>query len=57
MNPTQPYLIANALPGHESRRDMFKGEQFTVYSPPVQSVYSQGLVQMNTGFIRCEYEL
>lgn len=46
MNPKQPYLIANALPGYESRRDMFKGEHFTVYSPPIQYVYSQGLAQI-----------
>ena len=46
MNIKEPYLIANALPGHESRRDMFKGEHFTVYSPPIQSVYSQGMISM-----------
>jgi hypothetical protein len=37
----QPYLIANAIPGHESRKETFVGEHFTVYSPPLTSKYSQ----------------
>jgi hypothetical protein len=41
MHADQPYLIANAMPGHESRKDTFVGEQFIVYSPPLNSKYSQ----------------
>ncbi len=44
MLPEQPYLIANALPGHESRKDTLAArgyEWFEVYSQPIRSRYSQ----------------
>lgn len=41
MNADQPYLVANALPGYESRSATYKGEYFLVYSPPIRSQYSQ----------------
>eukprot|EP00931_Biecheleriopsis_adriatica_P117231 TRINITY_DN9276_c0_g1_i1.p1 TRINITY_DN9276_c0_g1~~TRINITY_DN9276_c0_g1_i1.p1 ORF type:complete len:531 (-),score=73.17 TRINITY_DN9276_c0_g1_i1:23-1615(-) len=41
MNSDVKYLVANALPGHETKARSFVGDYFELYSLPIRSRYSQ----------------